>query len=719
MGQPILEEGDKLPRYGRVSATRPTLESLGTSQLKERSHIKIFGHPTATFTIRNPKAHFAPWATKFESTIFASMALNMKAKRARVLIACDRCRIRKRKCDGQQPCSCCKSANKACVYEDRKQPYHVEYSPEDEQKRTILLDEISSLKLELSSMENQLSGVQDQLEQKNKELIELQRTVSELRQNAAVTSTFLPAVGSIILDKTFATALGRVLFHNEGEEYEYIGSFAIISIAKSIKNALGVRSTPSRPSVVLNTGYQAGIHVPDYLEDEMLEEFLNVAHNRYYFVEPEWLRSIPKKQMDLRSHWEMFVLNICLGVGCRLGELWNSTNYPSSDFYLREAMTHLSQVDMKPLEQIQACALTSLFIARSYNLSFYISSWELAGLAMRKMIGYGFHRRRRIVPEKARKYEINKRLFWSIYNLEKLLSLSLGRPSVVNEVFIDIPLPLSFKLPLHPTDADIRELWNMQIAEEKESLTTSAPSRPMSCYTPFLETVVVRQLESRVHLLFYSVNRFVPNADNFQSITEAIEKWYSALPTKEEFDLVMKGEDSYTYLTVLYYRAKLLLLLPKIIISKGEQRSALLCHACVAAAGACTNYMVLYKERLLGFTMIAFHTLFLAGITMVYYIKLYGYPEFVNLKGPIRDCTSLLFIWSERWPECASYRDLMDGILSFIEQRENSSSPVSGSPLNQQVSDQRISLDLESNMTEDFWDQVMQDLHSRSPIWPC
>lgn len=40
--------------------------------------------------------------------------------RKRVCKACDRCRLKKSKCDGSTPCSRCKADNAICVFGERK-----------------------------------------------------------------------------------------------------------------------------------------------------------------------------------------------------------------------------------------------------------------------------------------------------------------------------------------------------------------------------------------------------------------------------------------------------------------------------------------------------------------------------------------------------------------------------------------------------------------------
>lgn len=96
-------------------------------------------------------------------------------------------------------------------------------------------------------------------------------------------------------------------------------------------------------------------------------------------------------------------------------------------------MKHLSDANFNSLQKIQACALIAIFVGKCYNNFFYLSSWELIGMAMRMLIQNGFHRKKEVTIEGFVEYGFMKRLFWSVYDYEKALSLSMGRPTSIND----------------------------------------------------------------------------------------------------------------------------------------------------------------------------------------------------------------------------------------------------------------------------------------------
>ncbi|KAF8541930.1 hypothetical protein BDD12DRAFT_803316 [Trichophaea hybrida] len=58
-----------------------------------------------------------------------SSPISKDAPRKRVARACDRCRLKKGKCDGKEQCAKCVSADVMCIYTDRKPPQHKLISP--------------------------------------------------------------------------------------------------------------------------------------------------------------------------------------------------------------------------------------------------------------------------------------------------------------------------------------------------------------------------------------------------------------------------------------------------------------------------------------------------------------------------------------------------------------------------------------------------------------
>ncbi|OJJ45592.1 hypothetical protein ASPZODRAFT_17044 [Penicilliopsis zonata CBS 506.65] len=86
-------------------------------KLRPKSHIP--GFPDAIYDLSAGTAIYdfgtvhGPVEEKREQRVF-------RVKRKHVLKACDRCRVKKTKCDGKQPCNRCSTYNHPCLFRERK-----------------------------------------------------------------------------------------------------------------------------------------------------------------------------------------------------------------------------------------------------------------------------------------------------------------------------------------------------------------------------------------------------------------------------------------------------------------------------------------------------------------------------------------------------------------------------------------------------------------------
>ncbi|CUM64822.1 uncharacterized protein PRCAT00002436001 [Priceomyces carsonii] len=655
-----------------------------------------------------------------------------RRKIPRVLVACIRCQKKKRRCDGNQPCQTCTNFSSECIYDRPNYSVPSMLSKDSQNLSTntqsvSINEESSQQKKALQQLVNtnqELRGEIDLLlriiEEKNEVIDKLENDVNIENENRNKSDTALS-------EATFTKTFTKLLYLTSHESEEYIGAFAVISIVNAIKRIiLGDDKHEEFSPVILENVLDKEEFVPAHIEEGFINKFFSLSHNRGYIIDGIWFAKVKQKQTNERNSWERFCFNMVLGIGCRLTELLNVTTFPSPEIYFRRALNDLSNSELDSVMQIQACMIIAIFVNRSYHISFYISSWELTGLAMRKLVQYGFHRKQPVTQQNAWNYEFRKRLFWSCYNYEKLMSLSLGRPCSVADSFIDIPFPLSIEFPTNPTPNDHYKLYQLQLKQE----SNPEFEEEISCFTSFINTSKVRRIESRIHLLFYSVSNCFPVADTFENIVNDIDSWYKALPSRKEFDDIMKGRESYDYFELLCHRARLILFLPNIMRNTHRERDVILNEACLSAGKICSSYKSLYKDSILEFSIVALHTVFLAGITMVYYLRNKGDPPFMNIQHNVRSCSNLLFVFSERWSEARTYSDLFDNILKHYESHNHSSEkftkeilPMLAAPntslSSPQWSAHALLCDNEAsvkkfNLDEDFWDKILHDLDSTS-----
>lgn len=103
------------------------------------------------------------------------------------------------------------------------------------------------------------------------------------------------------------------------------------------------------------------------------------------------------------------------------------------------------------LSNVRALILLSLFL---HNNNERNTSWVLVGAAVRAAIALGLHRTGALLSFRPVEREERKRVFCTLYGLEQFLASSLGRPSGLNDVDIEVNPPKGVLLGGGNTDGD-------------------------------------------------------------------------------------------------------------------------------------------------------------------------------------------------------------------------------------------------------------------------
>jgi hypothetical protein len=253
---------------------------------------------------------------------------------------------------------------------------------------------------------------------------------------------------------------------------------------------------------------------------------------------------------------------------------------------------------------VQALLLLQLY---EHNAGERNASWMFLGCALRMAIALGMHREGTSVGFDPIERNIRKRVWWTLYIFEKLLSVILGRPSAIDESEISVDLP-----------------------EESMFESGDIPAD----YTNYF--VGLTRLLERVKRMMYPL----PNDNNAESLSyllssakellEALDTWYSGLPNHllpVTASLVSKQSRAVLLLHVCHLYAKVLvtkpLLLQRVNMELGslERREATLPNLPQEAISL-SRECVEAAEKSLGYLKMLFEAGLLDGVSWidVYYI---------------------------------------------------------------------------------------------------
>jgi hypothetical protein len=117
---------------------------------------------------------------------------------------------------------------------------------------------------------------------------------------------------------------------------------------------------------------------------------------------------------------------------------------------------------------------------------------------MMPRVELGLHRRSNH-RERSIESELEKRLFWSCYYLDREVSIALGRPPAISDSDIDVELPL-----------DINEDINDPSIHAATRRIADTPSNPATSLTSFIHHLRLKRIESEIQSTVYRVSSPTP-----------------------------------------------------------------------------------------------------------------------------------------------------------------------------------------------------------------
>ncbi|EOD50241.1 putative fungal specific transcription factor domain-containing protein [Neofusicoccum parvum UCRNP2] len=216
--------------------------------------------------------------------------------------------------------------------------------------------------------------------------------------------------------------------------------------------------------------------------------------------------------------------------------------FPGQEFYEKAWLLYYGSTGQGTIEQVQCLALLAVCSAGWNTLT---QSWKFAGQAVRAAQDLGLHsglrRPAQDEPNELLMAQMGRRVWWSVYGLDRLLSMCLGRPMAVDDDDCDCELPLD-------------------MADEHLDLYCRDPSvgcGSSSALAGFLAFSELCKIASRIVKSTRAVQRSQGSRSlkkELQSQTEALDgqlrRWLQNLPDVVKFSPNRSDEDGRLHLTM-------------------------------------------------------------------------------------------------------------------------------------------------------------------------
>lgn len=238
------------------------------------------------------------------------------------------------------------------------------------------------------------------------------------------------------------------------------------------------------------------------------------------------------------------------------------------------------------------------------------------------------------------------------------------------------------------------------LANSKTLSPNQAPtvSTSLSC---FIHICRLRRIESHIQQSIYRVDvdqqSGVANAD-VEAFIRQLEDWRESIPqdarrhnadkpSTRTDTLVIDGYGYYVRQTfaltktsnanpnpqmVYYYKCLRFLFHP--LLSAPDANINFIRKCAEACGGVCETYKKLHQNISVGFSLMALHSVFLAGLTLVYCTWIAPQELFsIATSNAMNACSIVLYVITERWPGAKKYRDMYESVKqSVLESIEES-----------------------------------------------
>lgn len=176
----------------------------------------------------------------------------------------------------------------------------------------------------------------------------------------------------------------------------------------------------------------------------------------------------------LSPKWQA-IMNLVFAIGAKHSHLvkarWEADEVDHLIYQARARAFGLNEfalINHPDVHQIQVFGLLAFYYLSVGQIS---RSWIVVGVALRFAYSLGLHVRNEDPSASTTKKEMLVRIWWSIYSLERLLSIITGRPSIIVDSACSVPFP-----------APISEDQLSELGEESIRLGNS-PVTPASIWT--------------------------------------------------------------------------------------------------------------------------------------------------------------------------------------------------------------------------------------------
>lgn len=542
------------------------------------------------------------------------------------IVACNRCKSRKQKCDGDfqtnTACSNCNGSNKECIYEANKGSQYIKSLELRNQKLQKELDELRS-KIPLSNDSDEhlfnINGVSDF----GTTSLLLTDAIKELKQGETFDST----------ETDWAECISLLLNRSE-------------------------------------------------LVDNYFDIYIEFVHSKYPMLDISYINYLRSNKdcvlQDLNddSTVDKFIYLMICAVGARIvSEQENEASTSTDDAPENHTIFYINALSLnifafKHIKNIHALLLLVIYLLRT---PVGVTIWCLIRFAMGSCIDLDLHRRdMKLFEQDPVSYQLRARTFWTAYSLERVISNSFGRPYSISDIDIDVDLPIDNGDDTNPNY--IKTIFYIEHPELNYSNfdTSNFPvnARNNTYLTMSNHFFKLRRIDSQIQSTIYRVDNQtneIPYTE-ISNLQVKMRNWIQELPEN-----ISTFESDYC----LYLFNKQICSLTKPFLTRLDSKDVLFTETIRSCFDICLLSRRIHQSSKYQQSFISLQTAFLAGVTIVYGLLSGKISWGFEVSEGLRNCSSVLYLFAERSSNAAKFRDLFEALVFEVDEMRYSNSQQS------------------------------------------
>ncbi|KAI1879322.1 hypothetical protein JX265_002276 [Neoarthrinium moseri] len=362
--------------------------------------------------------------------------------------------------------------------------------------------------------------------------------------------------------------------------------------------------------------------VPPEIADKLFKGYIGHIATRWPVLQTPFMRLLHAERRTLSDAFFTSVLHLIYAIAGRFLETTGETGDFFPEQHYDQALKNLDDIlRLHDIRSVQFLLLLSIYSLRSPRGP---GAWTYSGLAMRTCI-------------------------------------DLGRPFAISDRDIDIELPLD-------VDEACEDLEILEKVRSEAVSKSNIPPTKSTSMTGFIYICRLRQIESNIQQSVYRVDQSAPATEaEAERYIQQLEDWKQQMPTDASSTnpegMIVDGLDNY----MVYYYKCLRFLLHPVILSPELSDTKFLRKCAEACGGVCRTYKKLHQSVPVGFSVMALHSIFLAGLTLIYCAWASPKEVFsISASNDMNACSIVLYIITERWPGARRYRDVYEAIKQMV-----------------------------------------------------